>query len=59
MGKVLGEVIKDHRGEGKPTEVLKRAGSNVGENQRIHDINTVKSRMCFKEVSVVNCGKLG
>ena len=47
MGKVLGEVIKDHRGEGKPTEVLKRAGSNVGENQRIHDINKGKRRMCF------------
>lgn len=59
VGKVWGEVIKDYGGEGKATEVLKRAGSNVGENQRIHDINKGKRRMCFKELSVVNCGKLG
>ena len=24
-----------------------------------HDINKGKRRMCFKDVSVVNCGKLG
>ena len=59
VGKVLGEVIKDHGGEGKPTEVLKGAISNVGENQRIDGVNKGKRRMCFKDLSVVSCWKLG
>lgn len=59
VGKVWGEVIKDHGREGKPTEVLKGADSNVGENQRIDGVNKGTRRMCFKELSGVNCWKLG